>query len=354
MQQFFAMRCPGCGKEFEQRGYRFCPYDATRLDNPSGMSTTPPTESVAEGVVLGGRYTIRRYLAKGAMARLYIADDGNTGQLVAVKMMDQRLTKGPELRRRFLREAEAVSQVDHENVLDILEVGTQEDGTPYLVMELLQGETLGERLQVDKTLERSVALPILIGVCEALWAVHQQGIVHRDIKPDNLFLVGDPGKATGVRVFDFGLSRLFQSNLTTAGTIIGTPDYMAPEQVIAEQVDQRTDVYALGMIMYRIFTGQLPFSGGQGLETLAKQLLRPPLLPSRVAKDLDPRVERVIIHAIHKQPQNRYPSMKLFADDLRKLDRPKAQLLAGEPERDRYEISEVAELIAKTYRAALR
>ncbi len=288
------------------------------------------------------------------MARLYIADDGETGQLVAVKLMDERLTKGRELRERFLREAEAVSQVDHENVLDILEVGTQEDGTPYLVMELLHGETLGERLEADGTLDSSAALPLLVGVCEALWAVHEKGIVHRDIKPDNLFLVGDAGDANGVRVFDFGLSRLFQSNLTTAGTIIGTPGYMAPEQVVADPVDQRTDIYALGMVMYRIFAGRLPFADEEGLKVLAKHLLRPPVRPSRYADDLDPRLEQVIMHAIHKQPQNRYPSMKLFADDLRKIGRPKAQLLAGELTGDRYELSPAAEEVAKIYRGALR
>jgi serine/threonine-protein kinase len=295
------------------------------------------------------------------MARIYMADDQHTGQLVAVKILERARAKSSEIRERFLREAKAVSMIQHQGVVKILDAG-EHDGRPFLVMEFLRGETLGERFEVEPRLPARVAIPILLETADALWAAHEKGIVHRDIKPDNIFLVGEPKQTVGVRVLDFGLSRLFQSQLTATGTVIGTPGYMAPEQVVADTVDQRTDIYGLGMVMYRMFVGTLPFEGSEDVVILAKQLLRRPPRPSHYVDDIDPRIERVIMTTLRKRPEERYPSMKIFVDELRKLQQPNAPLFAPELpsdweelSRDRYELSSpLAKEVAKGYRKLMK
>jgi serine/threonine-protein kinase len=242
--------------------------------------------------------------------------------------------------------------IDHPNVVRIHEVGEDDDGTPYIVMEFLSGETLGERLTRDGRLDLAQGVAILEQAASALWAAHQKGIVHRDVKPDNLFLLGHSSTATETRVLDFGLSRLFQSRLTSAGTVIGTPGYMAPEQVVAASVDQRSDVYGLGMVMYRSFVGRLPFDGPNDVIILAKQLLCP--LPSQYPRDLDPRVVLVIETALKKNPENRYPSMRMFREDLLKLVRPGPPLFATESERDHYPLEGTVEQVAAGYRQVLQ
>jgi serine/threonine-protein kinase len=356
------MRCPECRNEFKERGFRFCPYDGSRLEAASRRrGSTEVSETVEAGATIAGRYVIRRYLTKGAMARIFMADDQHTGQLVAVKILEKLRSKNAEQRERFLREAKAVSLIQHESIVKILDVG-EHDERPFLVMEFLRGETLGERFEVEPRLDPGLALWILTRAADALYAAHEKGIVHRDVKPDNIFIVGEPKQPTGIRVLDFGLSRLFQSQLTATGTVIGTPGYMAPEQVVADPVDQRSDIYSLGMIMYRMFTGCLPFDRSDDVVILAKQLLRRPPKPSHYVDDIDKRIERVIMCALRKRPDQRYPSMKIFVDELRKLQNPHAPLFAPELpsdweelSRDRYEFSTpLAREVAKGYRKLLK
>ncbi|HZO17021.1 MAG TPA: serine/threonine-protein kinase [Polyangiaceae bacterium] len=356
------MRCPECGNEFRERGFRFCPYDGSRLEAPQWhRGKEEVSETVETGALIGGRYVVRRYLTKGAMARIFMADDQHTGQLVALKILEKNRAKSSEVRERFLREAKAVSLIDNPCVVKILDMG-EHDKRPFLVMEFLRGETLGERFDVEPRLDHKLALWILLQAADALYAAHDKGIVHRDVKPDNIFIVGDTKQPTGIRVLDFGLSRLFQSQLTATGTVIGTPGYMAPEQVVADPVDQRTDIYGLGMIMYRMYAGCVPFDGKDDVIILAKQLLRRPPRPSHYVDGLDPRVERVIMTTIRKRPEERYPSMKIFSDELHKLQHPNAPLFApelpndwDERARDRYELSSpLAKEVAKGYRKLLK
>ncbi len=353
------MLCPECGNEWQQRGFRFCPYDGARLKTALKQRGAKAAEDA--GTIIAGRYVIRQFLARGAMARIYSADDERTGQMVAVKILDKHKARDAEVRQRFAREANALRMIEHDNIIKIYEVGERDDGTPYLVMEFLRGESLGERFEVEPTLDRELALAIVRQTCEALWAAHQQGIVHRDIKPDNLFLVGDPRQAasamgqpkSSVRVLDFGLSRVFNSKLTAAGTVIGTPGYMAPEQVVADPVDQRSDVYGLGMVMYRMFTGRLPFEADDNVVILAKQLFATPAPPSEHVPGLDPSVERVILRAIRKQPEHRYPSMLLFNEDVKKLQAGREVPRMDAP-RDKYELSSThAQMVANGYRQLL-
>jgi len=353
------MLCPECNHEFQQPGYRFCPYDGSRLLHPSRRWGGEAAEADV-GRVVAGRYTLRRFLARGAMARIFMADDERDDRLVAVKLMDVKRVKDAEARTRFLREAEAVRGVHHENVVTILDVG-QEDETPYIVMEFLRGESLGERFQVAPRLPLDLALSVATQVCDALWAVHQKGIVHRDLKPDNIYLLGDPIAPGGVRLLDFGLSRIFESKLTKAGTVIGTPGYMAPEQVVADPVDQRTDLYGLGMILYRMVVGRLPFDEEDDVKMIARQLLSHPPPPSHFVSDVDAAVASVIMTAVSKRPEQRYPNAQIMGADLRKLVRGEGGLFAR-PEAaerkladaDRYELTTaLAREVAKGYRGLL-
>ena len=339
------MRCPECSTDFQQRGYRFCPYDGTRLAH---AKTEKSKASRGAGTVIADRYVVRGFIAHGAMAQIYMADDRQTAKLVAIKVLDKRKAENAEIRQRFLREAKAISALDHPNVVKIFEVG-EEKGVPYIVMEMLRGESLEERLAVDKTVPNNIALAVLRQTASALWMAHNQGIVHRDIKPGNIYLIGDPKDPDAVRVIDFGLSRVFGSNLTSAGTVIGTPGYMAPEQVVGDPVDQRSDVYALGMVMYRMFTGELPFKGKDDVTILAKHLFATPTPPTMVASDLDPQVEAVIMRAIRKRPENRYPSMQLFGEDIRKL-KAGAKIGVFDVGSDKYELTEETQLVAAGYK----
>ncbi len=351
------MHCRRCGQEFEAGGFKFCPYDGHRLHAREPKSVSVSSTAI-EGHMLGERYQVRGFFAKGAMARIYLADDERTGELVAVKMLDRSLADNPEHRERFLREARAIRQIEHDNIVRIHEVGVSADGRPFMIMDFLYGESVGELLARERLMPRATALEVLIPCSAALWAAHQHGIVHRDVKPDNIYLVGEPGGAFEVRLLDFGLSRSWQSDLTQSGSVIGTPSYMAPEQACADPTDQRTDVYALGMVMYRMVVGRLPFLTSGEAEMVAHQLLTLPPRPSKLNAAIDEQLELVIMTALHKRPDQRYPSMQLFRRDLEQLVRAppgQASLWAHEISRERYPLeSATAKLAAEAFRDLVR
>lgn len=333
------MRCQRCERDFDQKGFKFCPYDGNRLHDPKKQIEVSTT--AIEGHLLGERYRVRGFFAKGAMARIYLAEDEQTGELVAVKMLRRTLAKNEEVRERFLREAQATRQIQHENIVKIYEVGLSGDRRPYIIMDFLYGESVGDYLAREGTMDRAMALAALSHSADALWAAHQNGIVHRDVKPDNIYLVGEPNEGFSVRLLDFGLSRLWRSELTQSGSVIGTPSYMSPEQACADPTDQRTDVYALGLVMYRMLAGRLPFVTNDERAMVAHQFLTQAPPPSRFNPDIDEQLELVILTAINKRPDQRYPSMQLFDRDLKQLARSKpgkAALWARQRSRDSYPI----------------
>jgi serine/threonine-protein kinase len=210
------------------------------------------------GVKLNERFEIRGFLGKGATARVYLARDGKDGKPVAVKVLEPEFAKDKKMRERFKREAEAVNAVGHPAIPYLLAMD-EHDGAPYIVMEYLFGESLGDLLNRGGALTLGTALLAMRRCAGALAATHQKGIVHRDIKPDNIFLIGEKGNPYEAKVVDFGFARLRSSSLTAAGIVLGTVNYMAPEQVVNDPLDSSTDVYALGMVMYRVFTGRSPY-----------------------------------------------------------------------------------------------
>jgi eukaryotic-like serine/threonine-protein kinase len=268
-------------------------------------------------MVLGDRYKVHGYLTRGATARVYLAEDLVDNVPVAIKMLAAESIRGRELSERMLREAEALRGIDHPNVVRVLDTGETGGGIPYLVLEALPGETLGDYLRRQGTPPFELALELVRQAAQGLCAAHRAGIVHRDVKPDNFVLVGPTSEPYGLKLIDFGMAKLEASNKTSdTHTILGTVEYMAPEQILAETVDSRTDVYSMGVVMFRLFTGHLPFDTNLPADLLRHQLFSSLPPPSWLEDELDSRLEQMILTATRKHPDNRFGSMQELLADL--------------------------------------
>src|SRR6185312_13381483 len=261
------------------------------LDPPSrpsaGYAATiqrahPPKDEeppYAEGTLLAKRYRIARRLGEGGMGRVYEAEHLELGRRVAVKVMRRKYADQKAMVERFRVEARSASKIGHPNVVQVFDYGTTEAGEGFIVMELLDGAPLSEVIKQQGPMELSRALPILCEVATALRAAHDSGVIHRDLKPANIFLLRtNADERERVRVLDFGMAKLVDittdhaGGLTQAGEILGTPEYMAPEQAVGGEIDRRIDVYALGCVAYEMWTGTPPFSGPNYVTVLAKHM----------------------------------------------------------------------------------
>ena len=274
------------------------------------------------------RYEIREPIGQGGMGAVYRAVDTKLGRTVALKTVvahrrGDRLTQ--EIRERFMREALAASRVDHRNVVQVLDFGFADDGTPYMVMEYLQGRSLGELVK-----ETTAPLPIdhvadvMLGVCAALRACHQVGIIHRDLKPANIFLC-DTDTGWEVKVLDFGISKAPASeDLTEDGQIIGTPQYLSPEQ-IEGSVGPESDQYALGVLMYMCLTRELPYGSFQSMRlyrAIAEGRFDP---PRKLRPDIPAGLEAIVLRAMHVSPGGRYESIHAHGQRLWEFASPRGQ-----------------------------
>jgi len=293
------------------------PIAAGDLDRRSPTFGFSPKESTRSGAVIAGRYQVRGFLDRGATARVYIAEDLATHTPVAVKILAADKAPLLEFRSRLYREAEAMRSIDHPNVVRVIDVGETAEGVPYMVMEALLGESLGEYLRRQGTIPLDTALILLKQAAAGLAAAHRVGVVHRDVKPDNFLLLGPPGEPYGLKVIDFGLAKLDAANSTsTTGNILGTAEYMAPEQILVEAVDARSDIYSLGVVMFRMLTGHLPFETAAQTDLLRHQLFSSVPPPSWLNEALDERVDAVVFSATRKHRENRYSSMAEVIADL--------------------------------------
>ncbi|MCY1016336.1 protein kinase domain-containing protein [Pyxidicoccus sp. MSG2] len=262
-----------------------------------------------------GSFHLVRRLGRGGMGSVYLGEHVSIGSKVAVKVLHDHLAMYPELVQRFHAEARAVNLIGHENIVSIFDLNAALP-RPYLIMEYLDGAPLSA--WVGTPLPAAAVVAVLSQVCDALQAAHARGIVHRDLKPDNVFLVRRGRGSPFVKVLDFGIAKLLDAHMpqTHAGIIVGTPEYMAPEQSVGRRLDGRADLYAVGVIAYQLVTGRLPFTDeGITAQLVAHQTRLPPP-PRSVHPGVSPAVERVILRALAKAPEDRYPSASALRSAL--------------------------------------
>jgi len=276
-------------------------------------------ESSFIGRVLGRTYRILRPLGRGSHGLVFEAQHLRLYRRVAIKVLPPALVSDPQLLARFESEAELVSRIHHRNVVSILDSDVTEEGEPYLVLELLEGETLAQRLSNTLALPTADAVAVTMQIALGLAAVHRADIVHRDLKPENVFLLADAENAVSVKLLDFGIGRSLAPGrrLTNIPMIIGTPDYMAPEQAAGKRdIDARADQFSLAVVAYQMLTGVQPFEHDDLAETLRRvQTLDVPPA-SRVARWISPVFDHVLARALSKEPAERYPDVLSFARTL--------------------------------------
>ncbi|MCA9656159.1 MAG: serine/threonine protein kinase [Myxococcales bacterium] len=276
------------------------------------------------GVVLADRYKLLSRIGEGAMGWVFLAEHVEIGKKVAIKVLRPSLCRLPEAVSRFRREARSATQIGSKHIVDVTDFGTTDTGSVYFVMEHLQGEDLGSLLKANKFLPWPRVLHFLEQLCEALQAAHDTGIIHRDVKPANFYRVEQDGDPDFIKILDFGIARLANpqdSIVTQTGVVMGTPDFMAPEQAMGKHVDHRADVYSLGASAYALLTGRPPFEGANEYDVIYKQLNDDPAPPSEVAPvaaKLPKWVDAIILKALRKNPEDRFASMKEFAEAIRK------------------------------------
>ncbi len=271
------------------------------------------------GTTVDRRYLLKREIARGGAGAVFEAEHIYTKRSVALKLLVPEQRSAAEPRARLLREALALTAARHPGVVAALDAGETEDGTPYLVLELLEGRSLEGILAVRRRIAPAEAAWLGSAVCEALAAAHRRGIIHRDIKPSNVFVARDEQGREVVKVFDFGVARVptEKNKLTQDGALLGTPEYMAPEQLLAREVDGRTDLYAVGVTLFECLAGVVPFEGNFG-EVLLKVSTEPVPSLRQKAPEVSPELAAVIERALSREPDARFPDALALGQALRK------------------------------------
>ena len=274
-----------------------------------------PSDSLID-TLFDGRYRIVRKLGAGGMADVYLAEDQELGRRVAIKILNNRHANDAQFIERFRREAKNAAALNHPNIVSIYDRGEAED-TYYIAMEYLDGRTLKELVVGRGPAPVNVAVEYARQILSALGFAHRHGIVHRDIKPHNV-LVDREGR---VKVTDFGIARAGTSQMTEAGSIVGTAQYLSPEQARGTEVDQRSDLYSLGIVLYELLTGQTPFDGDTPVEIAMKHLSATPRPPSHIRRDVPRDLDMVVMRALAKDPAARYQSADEMEADLERAVR---------------------------------
>jgi serine/threonine protein kinase len=306
---------------------------------PARVSTLPDPSRLPEQA-LAGRYLLERQIDEGGTATIHRALDLATGERRAVKLLSESSAAEPTLRRCFLQGARAAMTIAHQNVVQVLAVHETGAERPFAVMELLRGDPLHVLLAREQRLPADLVVSLARGAARGLHAAHASGLVHCDVKPENLFAV-EENRVLTLKILDFDLAFVpgAESEADADGPVIlrGTAKYMAPEQIVGDPVDARTDVYALGVVMFRLLTGHVPFDLELGTTLLRHQLGSPVPPPSWLDDRLDRRLDSVVVRATRKDPQNRYTDMAELLSDLDALSldlEPLARPLP--PSSDRY------------------
>jgi serine/threonine protein kinase len=295
---------------------------------PSGSdeSEPPPPEldDPLVGTTVDGRYIIESVLGQGGMGMVYKARHSILSKPLAIKVLLPEVSRNAEIIARFRQEAQSASAIGNHHIIDISDFGVLPDKSTYFVMEFLDGRDLTHAIENEQPIPASVVVHVGKQLCDALGAAHEAGIVHRDLKPDNIFLVKRGDDRDFVKVLDFGIAKVggASSKLTRAGQVFGTPHYMSPEQCSGSGVDHRTDIYALGVILYETICGRVPFDADNLMGILTKHLYEVPPPPHTLPPPVDcpPGLEAVILKCLTKQAELRYQTMREVKADLEKVE----------------------------------
>jgi serine/threonine protein kinase len=335
-------RCPKCGSVYTDTGARFCPKDGSMLVEiqarkpaapPSGSGTgvrtpLPPGKagldraSTLTNQILDARYQVMKKLGEGGMSYVYLAKEISSDDTVAIKVLSPRLASDKSSVERLRREAGLAMRLDHPNVCRILRLGESEDGLIYLVMPYLKGELLSDREVRGGPMDITLGVTLLKQMCAGLHHAHELQIIHRDLKPENVMLVhDDDGGVERAVVMDFGLAKERRADpaiakLTATGIILGTPEFMSPEQIRGKPLDGRSDIYALGIVAYEMFTGKLPFQGRNAQEMMIARLRSQPIAIRTLRPDVPDAVENALTKAMQTNPDDRFTTAIEFAEAL--------------------------------------
>jgi eukaryotic-like serine/threonine-protein kinase len=267
-------------------------------------------------LVLGDRYTLVELLGNGGMAEVYLARDNSLGREVALKVLREQYTDDEEFVERFRREAMSAAALNHPGIVQVYDRGRSEDGTFYIVMEYVPGGTLKERIKDERNLAPREAAEIASQVADALAVAHHRGVVHRDVKPQNVLLTAS-GEA---KVSDFGIARAASSKtMTQTNSVLGTLSYMSPEQVRGDRVGPASDLYSLGVVLYEMLAGELPYRGDDPIATAMKHLDEPPRNPRETNPAVPEELGALVVKLLAKDPEGRYASAASLSEDLRRI-----------------------------------
>jgi len=343
-------RCPKCGSVYTDTQARFCPKDGSMLveiqaKKSAAPAASPPPPSSGSGTgartplppgkaagldrastlsnqILDARYQVMKKLGEGGMSYVYLAKEISSGETVAIKVLSPRLASDKSSVERLRREAGLAMRLDHPNVCRILRLGESEDGLIYLVMPFLKGELLSDREMRGGPMDITLGVTLLQQMCAGLHHAHELQIIHRDLKPENVMLVsGDGGGAERAVVMDFGLAKERRADpaiakLTATGIILGTPEFMSPEQIRGKPLDARSDIYALGIVAFELFTGKLPFQGRNAQEMMIARLRSQPIPVRQLRPDVPDAVEKALTKALQTSPDDRFATAIEFGEAL--------------------------------------
>ncbi|MCJ7581900.1 MAG: serine/threonine protein kinase [Candidatus Aminicenantes bacterium] len=314
------IECPKCQTD-NPDSQKFCGECATPLpgiqDAIHTKTLETPTEELTRGSVFAGRYEIIEELGKGGMGRVYRVEDTKLKQEVALKLIKPEIASDKKTIERFRNELKLARNIRHKNVCGMFDLGETE-GAPFITMEFVPGQDLKGLIRQSGQLAVGTTINIAKQICDGLTEAHKSGVVHRDLKPSNIMI----DKQGDVRIMDFGIARSLEAKgITSAGVMIGTPEYMSPEQVEGKEVDQRSDIYSLGIILYEMVTGRVPFKGDTPFTIGMKHKGEIPQNPKELNPQISDDLSSVIMRCLEKEKDRRYQSAGEARSELESIER---------------------------------
>jgi serine/threonine protein kinase len=283
------------------------------------MGDERASESRVIGKVLAGKYRIDGFLKRGGMGAVYRGTHLMLGKPVAIKLINPELVTSADIVDRFQREAKAAANLTHPNIVIVHDLGQTTEGELYIAMELVGGRSLKQVIKEDGPMDPARAVRLMKAMCSALALAHRNGVIHRDLKPQNIMITEDSEGNEMPKILDFGIAKTFEPDstaLTATGTVIGTPQYMSPEQAKGMAVDMRSDLYSLGIILYEMLVGKVPFDDSSVPAVLVKHLSEMPAPPRQLRSDLSPAIEAVVLRTLEKDPEKRFQSAEELSRGL--------------------------------------